>query len=128
MATGARSYKPLDGTLVTGGVLLGGYFEINGTSAPTVPSSTTAGWTATYVSAGTWDVTFDQKYNSIQGSGLAFHNASTTTDFTIEWKGTLATNNVLRIQTKTAGTLTTPATATGTGISFLVLLKRSRVA
>lgn len=127
MAFGARQYKLPPKTLVNDSVLLGGYFEINGTSAPAVVSSTTAGWTATYVSAGTWDITFDQKYYSFQGSGLSFHNASTTTDFTVEWKGQLTTNNTLRVQTKTGGTLTTPATATGTGISFLVLVKRSRI-
>lgn len=125
MATGARSYVPLDGTLGHGICLIGGYFEVNGTSAPAVTSG--VGWTATYVSAGTWDITFDQKYAALVGSGLGFHNASTTTDFTVEWKGTLGSNQVLRIQTKTGGTLTTPATATGTGISFTCMLRRSRV-
>jgi hypothetical protein len=126
MATGARSYVPKDGTLGHGIVDIAGYFEVNGTSNPTVTSG--VGWTATYVSAGTWDITFDQKYTAMVGSGLAFHNASTTTDFTVEWKGTLTSNQVMRVQTKTGGTLTTPATATGTGISFNVALRRSRVA
>lgn len=127
MATGARAYVPLDGTLTRGAVLLGGYFEVNGTSAPAVLSSTTDGWTVAYTTDGTWTITFDQKYQILAGAGLSFHNASTSTDFTIEWKGQLGSNNTLVVQTKTGGTLTTPATATGTGVSFVVLLSRSSV-
>ena len=128
MATGARSYVPIKGTLARGAVIIGGYFEINGTSAPAVLSSTTDGWTVAYTSAGVWTITLDQKYRALVGSGLSFHNASTSTDFTIEWGGTLTTNNTIVVQLKTGGTLTTPATATGTGVSFMLFLATSKVA
>lgn len=126
MATGARSYKPLDGVLGNGICLVGGYFEINGTSAPTVLSG--VGWSVAYTSAGTWTITLEQKYTALVGSGIAFHNAVSNADLVVQWKGTLTTNNTMIVQIMTATTPTTPATATGTGVSFILMLRRSRVA
>lgn len=130
MATGARSYVPFDGTLGHGIAILGGYFECtSSTTAPSVGEGLTGrGWTVAHTSTGLYTLTFDQGYQAFAGTGLAFHTTSTSTDFTIEWGAAdVVTAKTMVIKLKTGGTLTDPTPGTGIGISFMVMMRRSKV-
>ncbi len=127
MAVGARSYKPLHGTLGTGLVLLGGYFELtSGTTAPSVING--VGWTAAHNSTGLYTLTLDQQYKAFCGGACSFCTTSTTTDLVAEFGDIdVITNKTIELQLKTGGTLTDPTPGTGIALSFLLFLRCSRV-
>ncbi len=128
MATGARSFKPLDGTLGNGLVLLGGIFELtSGTTAPSVTKG--LGWTAAHNSTGLYTLTLDQQYVAFCGGAVSYCTTSTSTDLVAEFGDIeVVTAKTIEIQLKTGGTLTDPTPGSGISVSFLLFLRRSSMA
>jgi hypothetical protein len=126
MATlGNRSYRKLEGTLNGGMVILAGYFEFNGVNAPTVIKGN--GFTVAFTGTGKWTITLDQFYNDFFSVVAGIHIASADNlDFDVEVDTTgFKTAKTIVVKTLTGTVITTPATANGNGISFIVMASRS---
>lgn len=65
MAIGARSYKPLHGTLGEGVVVIAGSFTTNGASALSASGVKGKGFTVARTDTGKFTVTLDQQYTAL---------------------------------------------------------------
>lgn len=129
MASAAvANIKPIRGMVGGDGVtVVAGYFEFNGTSDPATVKG--KGFTVAYTSTGTWTITLSQTYLALLSATATVAMASAANVDLYAQLGAVDVTSAktIVIRTLTGTSVTTGATSSGNGVSFVLFLSGSKL-